>query len=121
MKRWKKRKTKGKTTYHFRQAIEETIENANRYGAFLISKFKDEVYSFECKKTETQKIINEISKATKNVATAKFGKHQATWTRKLRILKEESSSWSATTERTGMISCCKIYQDEWHELQDVHG
>ena len=64
----------------------------------MISKFKDEVDSIEGKKTETHKIINEIAKATKNVATAKFGKRQAAWVRKLRILKEECERNRSTKE-----------------------
>ena len=64
----------------------------------MISKFKDEVDSIEGKKTETHKIINEIAKATKNVATAKFGKRQAAWVRKLCILKEECERNRSTKE-----------------------
>jgi hypothetical protein len=91
-------KTKGKTTPQFRQAIEESRDHAHRYSVFLMSEFKGTVEAIEGKKVETGKIMTEIEKATKNIAKAKFGNRQASWVRKLRVLKSECEQNRTTPE-----------------------
>ena len=82
-------KNKGRTTYQFRQVVEEAIKNSNRYVEFLKSEFKAEVESIDSKRAETEHLMAEIAKTEKTLSTAKLGKRQNTWVRKLQILKEQ--------------------------------
>ena len=119
--------TKGRTMYQFRQVIEEAIVHANRYGKFMISKFKDEVVPIEGKRMETDHIIAGIEKATKAVATAKFGKCQAAWVRKLCILKQKYEKNRTTKEEmafyhqfVAQVSLAKSTAEHLNELVNKH-
>ena len=91
-------KNKGQTTYQFRQAVEDAIDNSNRYVEFLTAKFKDEVEVIDSKRSETDHLIAEIAKTEKNISTARLGKRLNTWVRKLQILKEQCEI-NRTTEK----------------------
>ena len=56
------------------------------------SKFKDEINTIEGKREEAAKTVKELEKATGRIATAKLGRPQASWVKKLRILIEETSA-----------------------------
>ena len=97
-----RKKSKGNTTYHFRQSVEEAIENSNRYVEYLTAEFKDEIEAINGKKAETEHLMAEIAKTEKNLSTAKIGKRLREWDRKLQILREQCESNRTTEEELAL-------------------
>ena len=64
----------------------------------MYAEFKDEIEAIDSKRTETEHLISEIAKTEKNLSTARLGKRQNTWVRKLQILREQVEIKRTTKE-----------------------
>lgn len=80
-------KTKGKTTYQFRQAVEEALANAVEYEEFLIREFQVIIQTVEGKKKDINKLMKRVAKAQEKVSTLPPGKQLDSWKAKLEELK----------------------------------
>lgn len=92
-------KTKGRVTHQCRESIIEARDTVREHVDFLKREFKDEINTIEGKRDGDAKIVKEIEKSTGKIATAKFGRPQALWVRKLRILREENERNQITPEK----------------------
>ena len=80
-------KTVGRTTHQFRQAVSAAREHASNYSSHLQREFADGINTIEGKRVETANIVKEIEKTANKINTANLGRQQASWMRKLRVLK----------------------------------
>ena len=79
LKALEKEKTKGHTTYQFRQSVVEARDISVEYGEFLTQEFQGMVDTIEGKKKEIKNIMKGIERATEKVKSTPPGKRQATW------------------------------------------
>jgi len=82
----------------FRQAIVDARDTAKEYVEFLKSEFKDEIHAIEGKREQAAQILKEIERVHGRIATAKIGRPQAAWVRKLQVLREESKKNDTSPE-----------------------
>jgi len=94
----KEAKTKGVTTYHFRQRTAEAIEKVVEYEEFLLCEFVGLVQSVEGKKKEVQTLMERISQIEEMLAGQPPETHQEFWRVKLEELKEMSIQNQASDE-----------------------
>ena len=86
----KEAKTKGVTTYHFRQRTAEAIEKVVEYEEFLLCEFVGLVQSVEGKKKEVQTLMERISQIEEMIVGQPRENHQMFWRVKLEELNEMS-------------------------------
>ena len=75
----------------------------------MTAKFKDEIAAVDGKRAESVHLMAEIAKTEKSLSTAKLGKRQKAWVRKLQILRQEVENNRTTKEEMALYEQI-IYQ-----------
>ena len=121
-------KTVGQTTHQFRQAIAAARDQAREYTSHLKREFMDTIDTIEGKRVETTNIMKEIEKAANKITKANLGRQQASWIRKLRILKSELQRNKTAPEEEALyeqfllqLFVAKGTEEHMKELFNVHG
>ena len=87
LKLLEEKKTKGKTTYQFKQDVGEGMEKVVAYEKWLLTNFGGVIQTVEGKKNEFLKLMKLITTAEEKIASTHPGKQQTSWIEKLVKLK----------------------------------